>query len=108
MHMHKLAAAALTSALLLLGSFSTASAAPAGILANPKTSQSAVAADIVKVRRGLRRGRHRFGHRRFRFRLHRGGFRRYHGFGRHRFYRRPYYGYRRPYFRRSYGRRFYF
>lgn len=108
MHMHKIAVAAITSALLLLGGLSAASAAPAGILDAAPATKAAAGADIIKVRRGYFRGRHSFGHRRFRFRLHRGGFRRHYGFRRHRFYRRPHYGYRRHYFRRGYGRRFYF
>lgn len=83
MHMHKRAAAAITCAFLILGGLPAATAAPAGILAPSAATSQATDADIVKVRRGSYRGRHRF-------RLHRGGFGRFYGFRRHRYYRRPF------------------
>lgn len=111
MQTRNLATAAIASALLLFGGLSSASALPTGAIKDPSPaaapSNPEAGAGIVKVRRGYRRGRHHyrrrhFRRRHFRFGIHRGGYRSFYGFRRHRYYRRPYYGYRSRYSRRGF------
>ena len=112
MQTRKRATAAIASALLLFGGLSSASALPTGSIEIPfhaaTPSNPDADAGIVKVRRGFRRGRRGFGRRHFRrrhfrFGIRRGGYRSFYRFRRHRFYGRPYYGFRSRSSRRCYN-----